>query len=251
MGACSTNPLLEFRLCVLSTAAPSPIDVHTLWRTHICRSHRRRPIRESRSDASIANRNGPPRSQNGWNRRFSTRSCGGKAAWCCPHSGQAARRAGDGRAAKASKSGELPGVDLRARCPSGNHRSRRVPRMLRKRPSTEVAFAHSSARIRDPESALHILTPEARPGQRVIPRVIRASSTLRPPSTSSWTASSESLACPSHFHAPRMHFRGEPRMPAPAGIRASVRESEPRDTPHHRRENPDNHGSPSSTWNSF
>jgi hypothetical protein len=30
MGECSTNPLLAFRLSLMSTAAPSLIDLHTL-----------------------------------------------------------------------------------------------------------------------------------------------------------------------------------------------------------------------------
>jgi hypothetical protein len=77
-------------------------------------------------------------------------------------------------------------------------RSRRVPRMLRKRPSTEATIARSSARDREPDPALNILTPESRPEQSVIPRVIRASSTLTPPSTSSWMASSESSAWPAY-----------------------------------------------------
>jgi hypothetical protein len=118
----------------------------------------------------------------------------GEAVCCCPHSGQAASRSDNGRAPKASKSGELSGVDLHTRCQSGNQRSGRVPRMLRMRPSTKIAVAHSSVRIREPEATLHVLTPEARLEQGIIPRVIRASSTLRPPSTSSWTASSASLA---------------------------------------------------------
>jgi hypothetical protein len=41
--------------------------------------------------------------------------------------------------------------------------------MFRKRPSVEIAIAHSRARIREPESAFHILTPEAWPEQSVIP----------------------------------------------------------------------------------
>jgi hypothetical protein len=78
LGECSTNPLLEFRLSVLSTAAPSPIDIHTWWRTHICRSQWRRPIRESTSDASVAIRNGSRWSLNGLIRPSSTRSCATK-----------------------------------------------------------------------------------------------------------------------------------------------------------------------------
>jgi hypothetical protein len=58
MDECSTDSWLECRLSVWSAAALSPIYVHTLWRTHICRSHRHRPICESRSDGSVAIRDG-------------------------------------------------------------------------------------------------------------------------------------------------------------------------------------------------
>jgi hypothetical protein len=167
MEECSTNPLLAFRLSVLSTAAPLT-DRRALWRTHICRSQGRRPIRESRSGASVAIRNGSQRSQNEVIRWFGL-ALAKQSSLVLSSFWSGSSRSGNGRAPKASTSGERPGVDLHTRCQSGNQRSTRVPRMFLERPSTGVVIAHSSARIREPESALHNLTPEARQEQSVIP----------------------------------------------------------------------------------
>jgi hypothetical protein len=132
-------------------------------------------------------------------RSFSTRSCGAKRSdvvliLVMQH---LALTTG---ACKASKSGKPPGVDLHTRCESGNHCSRRIPRMLRGRPSTEVAIAHSSVRIREPNP------PSSDPRGA-------AGTERHPPSHSSvfdfetshhflGAASWESLAYPSHVHAP-------------------------------------------------
>jgi hypothetical protein len=122
----------------------------------------------------------------------------GEAVWWCPHSGQAAVALATGALPRPPRAGSCQGSTC---TPDASLETSALGESIGcsqgDRPP-EVPIARSNARIREPESALHFLTPEARPERGVIPRVIRASSTLRPPSTSSW----ESLACSSHFHAP-------------------------------------------------
>jgi hypothetical protein len=148
----SCQPQPSRRSTCMHCGAPTSVAVRS----------RRRPIREPRSDAAVAIRNGSQRSQTGTIRSFLTCLSAAKQSRVVLILARQHVALATVAFPRPPRAGSCPGSICARDASLETSALGRVPGMPRKRPSTDVAIAHSSARIREPESALRIPTAEAR-----------------------------------------------------------------------------------------